>query len=60
MTVASAYNRGQASDGPSDTIRRAITQVQLARGVVSGIVLNPQGLERLELEKDGEGRYLFT
>ncbi len=60
MTVASASNRGQAGDGPSDTIRRAITQVQLARGVVSGIVINPQGLERLELEKDGEGRYLFT
>ncbi|MDQ1919910.1 phage major capsid protein, partial [Massilia pseudoviolaceinigra] len=37
-----------------------ITQVQLARGVATGIVINPIGLERLELDKDKEGRYQFS
>ena len=60
MTVASAYSRAQTGDTPSDTLRRAITQVQLPRGVVSGVVISPQGLERLELEKELEGRYLFA
>lgn len=60
MPLASAYNRAQPGDTPNDTLRRAITQIQLARGVASGIVINPEGLERLELEKDSQGRYLFT
>lgn len=59
-SVATAYNRGQTGDTPNDTLRRAITQVQLARGVASGIVINPEALERLELEKDTQGRYLFS
>lgn len=60
MTQATAYNRGQTGDRANDTLRRAITQVQLARGTPTGIVLNPQGLERLELETDQQGRYLMT
>lgn len=59
-TNAIEYNRAQAGDTPNDTLRRAITQVQLARGVATGIVINPEGLEDLELEKDGEGRYLVS
>lgn len=66
-TVASAFNRGTgtagvvgASDTPPDTLRRAITQLQLARGTPTGIVLNPVGLELLELEKDAENRYLLS
>lgn len=59
-TNAVAYSRAQVGDTPGDTLRRAITQVQLARGVPSGIVLNPVGLEDLELEKDTEGRYLVS
>lgn len=66
-SVATAYNRGTgasgavgASDKPLDTMRRAITQLQLARGVATGIVINPIGLEKLELEKDGEGRYMMA
>lgn len=59
-TQAVAYNRAVTGDSPSDTIRRAITQVQLARGVVNGIVINPVGLELLELDKDLEGRYLMS
>ncbi|WP_194720913.1 phage major capsid protein [Noviherbaspirillum malthae] len=60
MTQATAYNRTVAGDTANDTLRRAITQIQLARGVASGIVINPVGLERLELEKDSEGRFLVT
>ncbi|QIL78581.1 phage major capsid protein [Diaphorobacter sp. HDW4A] len=60
MTKATAYNRAQVGDKANDTMRRAVTQIQLARGVASGIVINPVALERLELEKDGEGRYLST
>lgn len=66
-TLGTAYNRGTgtsgavgASDKPLDTLRRAVTQLQLARGVASGIVLNPVGLETLELEKDAEGRYMMA
>lgn len=66
-SVATAYNRGTgtsgavgASDKPLDTMRRAITQLQLARGVATGIVVNPIGLEKLELEKDDEGRYMMS
>lgn len=66
-SVATAYNRGSgtagavgAGDKPLDTMRRAITQLQLARGTPTGIVINPIGLEKLELEKDAEGRYMMT
>jgi len=66
-SVATAYNRGTgtagavgASDKPLDTMRRAITQLQLARVMATGIVVNPIGLEKLELEKDDEGRYMMS
>lgn len=66
-SVATAFNRGTgtagavgASDTPNDTIRRAVTQLQLARGIATGLVVNPVGLEKLELEKDNEGRYMMS
>lgn len=59
-TQAVAYNRRVTGDTPPDTLRRAITQVQLARGVATGIVINPIGLELLELDKDNEGRYMMA
>jgi HK97 family phage major capsid protein len=59
MAEATAYNRAVTGDKPIDTIRRAITQVQLARGVASGIIINPVGLERLELQKDADGGYIM-
>lgn len=59
-TQAVAYSRAVVGDTPSDTLRRAITQVQLARGVPTGIVINPIGLELLELDKDNEGRYMMS
>lgn len=60
MATATAYNRAVAGDKPNDTLRRAITQVQLARGVASGIIVSPQALELLELEKDADGNYVST
>ena len=59
-TVASPYSRHVTGDNPSNTLRRAITEVQLARGVATGIVINPIGLEMLELDKDKQGRYQFS
>lgn len=59
-TQAVAYTRHVTGDTPTDTMRRAITQVQLSRGVVNGIVINPIGLELLELDKDLEGRYMMA
>lgn len=60
ITAATAYNRTVVGDTPIDALRRAITQVQLARGVASGIVINPIGLERLELIKDLDGNYVVN
>lgn len=58
-TVASAFNRGSVvtSPSPADVLRLAITQLQLARGTPTGIILNPVGLELLELQKDADGNY---
>ncbi len=65
-TSATAYNRGSGTSGavgsgdaPLDTMRRAITQLQLARGTPTGIVINPVGLEKLELSKDSNGNYVM-
>jgi HK97 family phage major capsid protein len=57
---AAAYSRGVTGDGPNATIRRAITQVQLARGTPTGLIVNPVAFELLELETDEQGRYLVT
>lgn len=65
-TTATAYNRGTGTagavgsgDAPLDTMRRAITQLQIARGTPTGIVISPIGLEKLELSKDSNGNYLL-
>lgn len=57
-SVASAYNRGSGTSGavgstdkPLDTMRRAITQLQLARGVATGIVINPSALRRWSFKR---------
>ena len=60
MTVAQAYSRGVTGDTAIDTVRRAITQVQLMRGWPTGIVCGPDSLERLELKKDAEGNYILA
>jgi HK97 family phage major capsid protein len=42
-----------------DVIRLAILQAMLAEYPVDGIVLNPTDWARMELEKDGENRYII-
>ena len=59
LTEATAFNRHVGGDTWADTIRRAITQVQLARGVASGVVIHPTALEHIELQKDGQDRYVM-
>lgn len=43
-----------------DVIRLAVTQLQLARGQATGLVINPVDLARLELLKDADGRYIMS
>lgn len=45
-----AYNRGQAGDSMVTTVRRALTQVSLADYSPSGIVMNTEDWENVELE----------
>lgn len=59
LTEATAYSRHVSGDKWGDTVRRAVTQVQLARGVATGLVINPVALEHIELEKDSQGRLLM-
>lgn len=58
---ASAYSAAftPASGQAIDTLRLAILQVVLAEYPASAIVLNPIDWARIELTKDGEGRYII-
>jgi len=60
MMVATPLGVVPTGTGPNAMLRRAITKVQVARGVPSGIVVHPVGLEELELEEDNEGRFLAS
>lgn len=60
LPQAAAFNRYKQGDTYNDRLRRAVTQVQLARGVASGIVINPIDLEAIELDKDSQGRYVMA
>ena len=56
VTDATAYNRGYANIAGAaptfiDTLRRAITQLQLVNYSATGIVLNPADWEEIELTK---------
>ena len=56
---ATAYSR--ATTGTKiDILRRAGTQVRLAEYQADGIILNPEDWEDIELQKDSQGRYLWT
>ena len=60
-TIAAEYNRRVAGDANVDTLRRAITQVQLAHFPATGFVLNPEDWEAIELLKqDTTNAYLFA
>lgn len=55
-----AYNRNQSGDTRIDTLRRAITQLQLSEYDAEVIVVNPQDWESIELTKDSENRYIVA
>lgn len=54
------YQGGNQNDTKIDAIRRAIAQAQLARYPVDGIVMHPMDGADIELQKDGNGMYLWT
>jgi HK97 family phage major capsid protein len=58
-TQATALNRTLTGSTGMDKLRLAITQVQLARGVPTGAIVSPEGLEALELIKTTDGAYLM-
>lgn len=60
--AATAYDtaRNVAGDTKIDTIRRAMTQVDLAFYPTSGIILHPNDWEDIELTKTDEGAYVFA
>ncbi|SIQ11169.1 phage major capsid protein, HK97 family [Aromatoleum tolulyticum] len=58
VNQATAYNRTTSGDNGVDVLRRSVTQVQLADGNPTGILLNPADAEDLALLKDSQGRYL--
>lgn len=59
---ATAYNTALNKTGDTriDQIRHAILQVRQAWYPATGIVMNPADWEKIELQKDGENRYLFA
>lgn len=52
------YNRGASADTRIDTLRKSITQLELADHTASGFVLNPSDWEAISLLKDSQSRYL--
>lgn len=55
-----AYSRNQAGDTRIDTLRRAVTQLQLSEYDAEVMVLNPVDWEAVELQKDSENRYIVA
>lgn len=59
-TVAPAYNRAVAGDTLVDTFRRAMTQLRLAKYTPTGLVLNPEDWEAVQLVKGTDGHYIWV
>ncbi|GLV22002.1 phage capsid protein [Sphingobium sp. TomMM35A] len=61
VTEATPYAApgGLTATSPIDIIRLMILQVALAEYPANGIVLNPIDMAAIEMEKDGDGRYLI-
>lgn len=60
-TVASAFSAGGLTVGSPqfyDVIRIAMNQIRVNEYMASGIILSPTDVTKMELTKDGEGRYL--
>lgn len=63
MTQATTYDAAltQASDTPIDIVRRAIYQVRKqSKMSADGVVMTELDWMNIELQKDGENRYLFA
>ncbi|MDD1977127.1 phage major capsid protein [Pseudomonas tussilaginis] len=63
MTQATAFNAalGKASDTAIDTVRRAIYQVgKQSKRSADAVVMTDLDWMNIELQKDGENRYLFA
>jgi len=54
------WSTGQVGDTKIDAVRRAITKARLAEYPVTGIVMNPQDWEDIELAKGDDGRYIWV
>ncbi|ALW89626.1 phage major capsid protein [Deinococcus actinosclerus] len=59
-TSAPAYTRAVAGDTLIDTFRRAMTQLRLAKYTPSGLVLNPEDWEKVQLVKGTDGHYIWV
>jgi len=59
VTNATAYNRGATGDTRIDTLRKAVTQLEVSEFVPDVMILNPADAEAIDLLKDGELRYLI-
>lgn len=59
-TNRTAYNRHVAGDTKIDTLRRAITQLQLSEFQAEAIMINPAQWEQIELQKDEDKQYVFA
>ncbi len=61
-TVATDYetSRNEAGDTRIDTLSHAYTQAALAYYPVDYTILHPNDWERIMLQKDGEGRYIWA
>lgn len=55
-----AYSRGVTGDTEIDTLRRAITQAQLANYPVDAFVLNPADWESIEIAKGTDNHYVWS
>jgi HK97 family phage major capsid protein len=49
-----------STDKSADAVRRAATRVMLAYYEPTGVVLHPYDWEEIELDKDTQGRYLYS
>lgn len=59
-TVATAFNRAKAGDTLLDTLLRAKTQLRLVSRTATGIVLNPEDWETIQLLKGSDSHYIWA
>ena len=60
LPQATAYSRSASADTKLDTIRKSLTQLQIAEFQGGGIVMNPADWEAIELLKSTQGEYIWA